>query len=55
MIFTLKFFIINQDVQAILGCKDSQKCGFIKVEENDIVKGNVFHVINENETINVKE
>ena len=35
----IKFLVVEHNVQTILGCRDSQRFGFIKVLENDYNKG----------------
>lgn len=44
--YDIKFLVVKENVQTILGCKDSQKCGIIKVVQNDL---------NKNEEINSVE
>lgn len=36
--FDIKFLVVKDNVQTILGCEDSQKCGIIKVVQNDLIK-----------------
>lgn len=46
--FDIEFLIVPQDLDTILGCETSQKCGFLKVIENDYIRlenqRNVYHV-----------
>lgn len=36
-VFKIRFLVVKEKVKTIIGCKDSVKCNFIKVLENDCV------------------
>ena len=50
--YLIKFLVVKKNVQTIIGCKDSQRCKFIKVLENDEINYVDSNTLDKDELLN---